>query len=171
MISVHRLLGMFVALTACGTRVPPDTVSAAEFRLSDGKRTRAVLGLEQGAPSLILLDERGVVRLRSSLDPNGRPSVAMFGDQARADAVLELDDKGAHILFRGSGKQESYLFQKLDGTAGMVLVDANGQHRGELKLSPTGDVDITLLDGNGKAVFATTVTRTGSLRPTEPPAH
>jgi hypothetical protein len=165
----RRLLGMLVTLSACGgAQAQPKTVTASDFRLSDGKLTRASLALEKGSPVFALFDERGRAMLRTSLDESGRPSLSLYPseDPSKAVAVVEADEKGAHVLFRGPGKQESYLFQKSDGTAGIVLVDANGTHRGELKLAPSGDVELTLFDATGKPAFGTTVSRTGAVQHT-----
>lgn len=163
----RTLLGMLVTLTACGgTQAQPATVTAREFRLSDGKLTRASLALEKGAPVFTLFDGRGGPGLRSALDETGRPSVSLYsaGDASKVVAVLEADEKGAHVLLRGVGKQESYLFQKSDGTAGIVLVDPAGVHRGELKLSPDGNIDITLFDSAGKPAFGRMVSGTGAVQ-------
>jgi hypothetical protein len=163
----QNLLGMLVTLTACGgSRVQPKIVTAEEFRLMDGDLKRATLGMEKGQPVFALFDDKGTAKLRTELDPSGRPSMSMFSnsDPTKAAAMLEVDDKGAHVLFRGSGKEESYLFQKSDGTAGVVLGGPEGTHRAELKLSPNGDVDITLFDAGGKPSFATTVSRTGAVQ-------
>jgi hypothetical protein len=56
------------------------------------------------------------------------------------------------------------LFQKDDGTAGVVLGNAAGRHRGEMKLSPDGTVSVTLFDGDGGKAYSIAVARDGTVR-------
>jgi hypothetical protein len=166
---IHSLVALVTALTACasqGKTVPTKIVTASEFRLTgDDDRTRASLAMEKGAPVLALFDDAGRAKLRAALDPAGLPSVSLYagGDATKASAVVEVDDKGAHVLFRGAAKQETYVFQKTDGTAGIVLAGADGAHRGEMKLGANGEVDITLFDAAGKSSFAVTVSSSGAV--------
>ncbi len=148
-------------------------ISASEFRLTDGDRTRASLALEKGAPVLALLDEAGHPRLRAALDAAGLPSVSLFagGEARQPAAVLEVDDKGAHVLLRGAGKQETYVFQKADGVAGLVLTGADGARRGEIKLGPKGDIDVSLCDAAGKPSFAVTVSSDGVVQRSDAPTR
>lgn len=146
--------------------MPPKIVSAEEFRLTAGDRTRASLAMEGGGPALALFDETGHVKLRTSLDAKGLPSVSLYapGDAQQPAAVVEVDDKGTHILLRGAGKQEAYLFQKTDGTSGVVLASDNGTHRGELKLGPDGSIDLALFGADGKPAYSVTVTSAGAVQ-------
>ena len=165
--NLRRLVGMLVSLTACGgDRVPLKIVTATEFRLADGDRTRASLAMTDGAPGFTLFDTQGRTKLRSALDAQGRPSVSLFSDTSdpsKPAAVIEVDEKGAHVLFHGAGNQQSYLFQKLDGTSGIVLTDSTGAHRSEIKLAPDGAIDLSLMDAAGKTVFAVRVSASGAI--------
>ncbi len=136
----------------------------------DGERTRARLAMEGGAPVLALLDEAGRPALRSELDGKGRPRITLFSNEpvARPIAVLEGDEKGAHVLFHGAGAQQSYLFQKNDGTSGLVLTGAGGAHRAEVKLDASGTVDISLFDDGGKPSFELSVSPDGRIRQGSP---
>ncbi|AKU97950.1 hypothetical protein AKJ09_04614 [Labilithrix luteola] len=127
-------------------------MSAGEFRLLQGATTRASLKMRDGQPELALLDERGRERMRAALDGAARPSVTLAGPEGEPRVVIEVDVKGSHVLLRGPAKQESYLFQRTDGTSGVVLVGPNGAHRGEIKLTKEGVVDVTLFDRDGKPV-------------------
>jgi len=146
--------------------VPPKIVTAEEFRLTAGDRTRASLAMEGGGPALTLFDEAGHVKLRTALDAKGLPSVSLYAgdDASKPAAVVEVDDKGTHILLRGSGGHEAYLFQKTDGTSGVVLAGDNGAHRGELKLDPNGSIDVTLFAADGKPAYSITVTSAGAVQ-------
>jgi hypothetical protein len=164
---IRGLVGMLMALTACGAqRSQASIVEASEFRLLDGWRMRARLAMEGGAPVFALLDEAGRAALRSELDGKGRPRITLFSNEPtpRPIAVLEGDDKGAHVLFHGTGAQESYLFQKNDGTAGLVLTNSAGAHRAEVKLDASGIVDISLFDDTGKPTFQVSVSADGHIR-------
>src|SRR5580658_6749838 len=164
---VRGLLGMLMALTACGAQRPrAGIVEASEFRLLDGWRMRARLAMEGGAPVFALLDGAGRPALRSELDAKGLPRITLFSNEpaARPIAVLEGDDKGAHVLFHGTGAQQSYLFQKNDGTAGLVFTGAAGAHRAEVKLDASGMVDISLFDDAGKPTFEVAVSPDGRIR-------
>jgi hypothetical protein len=158
---------MLMALTACGAQRPrAGIVEASEFRLLDGWRMRARLAMEGGAPVFALLDGAGRPALRSELDAKGMPRITLFSNEpaARPIAVLEGDDKGVHVLFHGTGAQQSYLFQKNDGTAGLVFTSAAGAHRAEVKLDASGTVDISLFDDAGKPTFEVAVSPDGRIR-------
>ena len=161
------LVVLAATATACQEKtLPTKIVTANEFRLTaEDDRMRASLGMEKGAPVLALFDDDGRPKLRVALDAAGLPSVSLFasGDATKASAVVEVDDKGAHILFRGGAKQETYVFQRADGTAGVVLAGADGAHRGEMKLGANGEVDVTLFDAAGKPSFAVTVSSSGAV--------
>ena len=122
--------------------------------------------MDGGAPVFALLDEAGRPALRSELDGKGRPKITLFSNEptARPIAVLEGDDKGAHVLFQGTGAQQSYVFQKNDGTAGLVFTNSAGAHRAEIKLDATGMVDISLFDDAGKPTFQVSVSADGHIR-------
>ena len=118
-----------------------------------------------GGPSLSLYDGRGHASLQSEVNAEGWPRVFLSSsDPAKPTAVLEVDDKGTHVLFDSPGKEQAYLFQKDDGTAGVILGNAAGRHRGEMRLSADGNVDVTLFDGDGGAAFSVTVGRDGTMR-------
>ena len=161
------LLGLLATLVGCKSSAPrAGVVEASEFRLVQEGRTRASLSVRDGGgPSLALFDDRGNASLRSELDAKGQPRVFLSSsDPTKPTAVVEVDEKGTHILFDAPGKEQTYLFQKDDGTAGIVLGNAGGRHRGEIKLSPDGRVGVTLFDGDGGAVFSVTVARDGSVQ-------
>jgi hypothetical protein len=62
---------------------------------------------------------------------------------------ISLDDKGTHVHLAGTGKQESYLFQKNSGDSGLVLTDSNGNRRLEAKVGPDAEPNITIYPKNG----------------------
>lgn len=161
------LLGLLATLVGCKTSAPRSSVvEASEFRLVHEGRTRASLAIRDGGgPSLSLFDDRGNASLRSELDAKGQPRVFLSSsDPTKPTAVVEVDDKGTHILFDSPGKEQTYLFQKDDGTAGVVLGNAAGRHRGQMMLSPDGHVGVTLFDGDGGTVFSFTVGRDGRVQ-------
>jgi hypothetical protein len=161
------LLGLLAALVGCKTSAPgADVVEASEFRLVRDGRVRASLAVRDGGgPSLSLFDDRGNASLRSELDDKGQPRVFLSSsDPTKPTAVVEVDEKGTHVLFDSPGKEQTYIFQKDDGTSGLVLGNAAGRHRGEMKLSPDGSVGVTLFDGDGGAAFSVTIGRDGSVQ-------
>lgn len=160
------LLGLLAALVGCKSSAPrPDIVEASEFRVVHEGKTRASLGVRDGGgPSLYLVDDRGNTSLRAELDAKGQPRVFLSSsDPTKPTAVVEVDEKGTHILFDAPGKDQTYLFQKDDGTAGVVFGNNAGRHRGEMKLSPDGRIGVTLLDGDGGTVFSVTAGRDGRV--------
>jgi hypothetical protein len=163
------LLGLIAAFAGCKSSAPPsDVVEASEFRLVHAGQTRASLAMRDGGPSLSLFDDHGNASLRSELDAKGQPRVFLSSsDPSKPTAVMEVDEKGTHILFDSPGKDQTYLFQKDDGTSGVVLGNAAGHHRGEMKLSPDGSVGVTLFDAKGGAVFYVTVGRDGGVAHSE----
>lgn len=157
------LLGLLAALVGCKSR--PDVVEASELRLVDEGRLRGALAMRDGGPSLTLFDGAGHPSLQAAVDTNGWPRMSLSSSAAsKPSAILEVDDKGTHVLFDAPGREQTYLFQKDDGTAGVVLGNAAGRHRGEMMLSPDGTVGVTLFDADGGVTYSVTVGRDGTVR-------
>ena len=159
------LLGLMAALLGCRSR--PDVVETSELRLVDQGRLRGSLAMRDGGPALMLFDQAGHPSLRAGIDASGWPRLFLSsGTSSKPSAVLEVDDKGTHVLFDAPGNQQTYLFQKDDGTAGVVLGNAAGRHRAEMKLSPDGSVGVTLFDADGGAAYSVSVGQDGTVRGT-----
>ena len=157
------LLGLLAALVGCRGR--SDVIEASEFRLVQQGTLRGSLAMRDGGPSLALFESSGHPSLKAELDSRGWPRVLLSsGERSKPTAVLEVDDKGTHVLFDSPEKGQSYLFQKDDGTAGVVLGHAAGRHRSEMKLSPDRTVDVTLFDADGGAAYSVSVGPDGSVR-------
>jgi hypothetical protein len=157
------LLGLLAALVGCKSR--SDVVETSELRLVDQGRLRGALAMRDGGPSLTLFDGTGHASLQATVDAKGWPRMSLSsGEASKPSAVLEVDDKGTHVLFDAQGKEQTYLFQKDDGTAGVVLGNAAGRHRGEMKLSPDGTVGVTLFGGDGGTAYSIAVARDGTVR-------
>ncbi|MGO8994004.1 MAG: hypothetical protein ACLQVI_11795 [Polyangiaceae bacterium] len=120
--------------------------------------------MRDGGPSLSLRDGTGHSSFQAEVDAKGWPRVLLSAaDPSKPTAVVEVDDKGTHVLFASPTKEESYLFQKDDGTSGVVLGNKDGRHRGEMKLSADGSVGMTLFGADGRPAFSVTVSPDGTV--------
>jgi hypothetical protein len=151
------------ALGGCKRSEPSSTiVEASEFRLVQGDQVRATLAMRDGGPSFDLLDAHGGAAVQVAVDDHGQPRIALASpDRSKPKAVLEVDDKGTHVLFEAPDGKQSYLFQKDDGTTGVVLGNSGGRHRGEMLLSSNGQIELALFDADGGAAFAVRVDKDG----------
>lgn len=122
-----------------------------ELRIVDAEgRARLVLSAEGGAPAFLLLREDGRPGATVSLDAAGRPAVRLNNpDGDGLAAVLEIDDKGAHVKFDRPGGASCYLFLNNAGASGVVLLDAAGRRRLNVMVAPDGASRIEQFDEDG----------------------
>lgn len=120
--------------------VPPPPIVTQEIRVVDAQGSpRIVLSTLSGTPVIQILDPAGKPSVSLSTDKDGYPSVNLTSRDATAPtAVLEVDSKGAHVLFERPAGGSSYLFLNNQGVSGTVLIDANGKRRSETLLAADG---------------------------------
>jgi hypothetical protein len=107
----------------------PSVVTRRLEIVDDEGRPRLHMSAQSGVPVLRLLQSDGSTGADVTLF-NGYPSVRLCNpDPNGPTAVLELDDKGAHIKFDCPRGASSYLFLNNAGGSGVVLIDRNGVRR------------------------------------------
>jgi hypothetical protein len=133
------------------TSLPPPVVTQ-EIQIVDNEgRPRLSLSAKQGSPVIELLHADGTAKILVTLDEAGRPSVRLGNpDAAGPTAVLEIDDKGAHVKFDRPGGGSSYLFLNNAGGSGVVLVDTKGARRLDALVAPDGTARIDRFGADGK---------------------
>lgn len=131
--------------------LPPLPVTTERLQIVDAAgRPRIVLSAESGAPSFVLIREDGNAGMSVELDYAGRPAVSLMNPEPQGPtAALEVDDKGAHVLFARPGGASSYLFLNNAGGSGVVLIDAEGRRKIMVMVSPDGTTTIERLDDAG----------------------
>src|SRR5436309_10393503 len=121
-------------------------VTAQQFRLTDKSgRLRAVLGLEDGEPSLSLYDAQEELRLWVGIGEDGEPGVVFYDKMGIARASLGLGeegDPGIHLLDKDENLR-AVLSLESNGEPGLDLLDRNEKDR----------INLGLLDGEGACVI------------------
>jgi hypothetical protein len=133
-----------------GSSTPP--IVSEEIRIVDPEgRPRLLLSAASGAPTVAFLDGEGAVGLRLALDAAGHPSAEFANPRSEGpSAKLEIDDKGAHVKFDRPGGGSAYLFLSNAGSAGVVLIDAQGTRRLAATLSASGEPGLERFDDQGR---------------------
>ncbi len=86
-----------------------------------------------------------------TLDTAGRPAVRLSNPNADAPtAALEVDYKGAHVIFNRPGGASSYLFLNNAGASGVVLLDTRGVRRLAALVTPDGTPNVERFGPDGK---------------------
>lgn len=128
--------------------LPPPPVITQEVRIVDSAgQPRIILSAKTGEPSIQVVRRDGKPAATIQLDKDDRPSVKL--DNPAADgptATLEVDDKGAHVLFNRPGGASSYLFLNNSGGSGVVLIDAKGARRASVVMTADGQVTVGGVD-------------------------
>ncbi|WCK69501.1 hypothetical protein [Agrobacterium tumefaciens] len=110
---------------------------------SEGK-ARIRLSALHGTPSVKLLNPDGTGAASLKLEGDGRPSLSLNNLSSDGPtAILEIDDKGAHIKFDCEGGASSYLFLNNAGGSGVVFYDAQGERRLSLVVGADGKIAIS----------------------------
>ncbi|OAN59895.1 hypothetical protein A7X12_01985 [Sphingomonas sp. TDK1] len=116
----------------------------SEVRIVDPAGTpRIVLSAADGRPAIVLIGHDAKPAATVALDGNDRPSIKLANPEPGAPtAVIEIDDKGAHVKFDRAGGASSYLFLNNAGTSGVVLIDGAGFRRASVLLGADGKVTV-----------------------------
>jgi hypothetical protein len=130
----------------------PEPIVTNEIRLVDSAgRTRMLLSTKSGLPVVQLVNDKGTPGLSASLDVAGHGSLRLHNPADGApDAVIEIDDKGAHVRFDRSGGTSAYLFLSNAGESGVVLIDNRGKRRLNMLVKEDGSSTIERFDDQGK---------------------
>lgn len=145
-IVASSLISALVTLVVTGLVIPHPAeaqsaqaiVTAQRFVLQDaGGKTRAELGVDaaDGYIGLILVDANGARRLRTTLDPDGNPSVTLHDtDFTRRVAMAANPTAGGVVLVRDAGigpegfqPVRARLAARNDGTAHIGLYNPPGE--------------------------------------------
>jgi hypothetical protein len=141
-----------IGLTELEMAAPPPPIVTQEIRIVDELgHTRLMLSATGGTPKITLLRSDGELACEVSLDAGGRPAIKLANAVSSGPtAVLEIDDKGAHVKFDGPSGASSYLFLNNAGGSGIVLFDAQGIRRLNAVVAPDGTAKIERLGLDGK---------------------
>jgi hypothetical protein len=133
------------------TSLPPRVVTQ-EIQIVDSQGSpRLLLSAKSGSPAIELLRADGTPIVVVTLDAGGHPSMRLDNPDAEGPtAVLEVDDKGAHVKFDRPGGGSSYLFLNNAGGSGVVLVDTTGARRLDAQVAPDGTAKIDRYGADGK---------------------
>lgn len=138
--------------------IPPvaPPVVTQEIRLVDAQgHVRMLLSTLAGAPSIVLMREDGQPGVSVALKADGLPAITLANPQAAGPtAVLEIDDKGAHVKFDRPGGASSYVFLSNGGTSGLVSLDARGTRRLNAIVNADGSAKVETFGEGGQAVPA-----------------
>ena len=133
------------------TSLPPPVVTQ-EIQIVDGQgHPRLLLSAKSSSPAIKLLHADGTPIVVVTLDSSGHPSMRLDNPDAEGPtAVLEVDDKGAHVKFDRPGGGSSYRFLNNAGGSGVVLVDTKGARRLDALVAPDGTAKIERFGADGR---------------------
>jgi hypothetical protein len=129
-------------------------VVTQEIQIVDSQgNVRILLSTKAGAPAIQLLQADGRPGAEVLLNADGRPAVKLANSDATGPAaILEVDDKGAHIKLDRPGGASSYLFLNNTGGSGVVLLDTKGKRRLNVLIDADGTPNIECFAADGKPV-------------------
>ena len=113
--------------------------------VDENDQPRIQLGVENGVPSIKLLNDKGEVTTRIEVSEVGFAKIQLNAtSEPLLNVKLELDPKGSHIKFDHQHGASCYLFLNNQGASGLVMLDAQQQRKfaatvdaqGELKVEP-----------------------------------
>jgi hypothetical protein len=125
-----------------------------EIRIVDEQgQPRLLLSAKGGKPKVQLLRSDGEIGSEVSLDVDGLPAVKLANaDPNGPMAVIEIDEKGAHVKLDGLGRASSYLFLNNAGGSGIVLLDTRGIRRLNAVIASDGVAKIERFGPDGELV-------------------
>jgi hypothetical protein len=132
----------------------PLPVITDEIKIVDSQdHPRIIMSARSGNPVIQLLETNGAIGMEVLLDSTGRPAVKLANPDSKGPtAVLEVDDKGTHVLFDRPGGASSYLFLNNAGASGVVLVDSNGVRRLDVLVGSDNNVKMEQFGADGKPI-------------------
>jgi hypothetical protein len=132
----------------------PLPVITDEIKIVDSQgHPRIIMSARSGNPVIQLLETNGAIGMEVLLDSAGRPAVKLANPDSKGPtAVLEVDDKGTHVLFDRPGGASSYLFLNNAGASGVVLVDSNGVRRLDVLVGSDNNVKMEQFGADGKPI-------------------
>jgi hypothetical protein len=157
LVVIALVLGLGAALVFYSGKVglpgSPQTVSAQQFVLRDGKGTiRGAWGVgDDGAVRIALSDGRGRQRVRLSLLDDGSAGLSFADTADRKLAVLGLlpDHTTSMVLTDPGGIPRVVLGVQANGSSNIVFADQSGSTRAGLGVDTRGVGSFTLADEKG----------------------
>jgi len=125
-----------------------------EIRIVDEQgQTRLLLSAKGGNTKVQLLRSDGEIGSEVSLDADGLPAVKLANAGPTGPmAVIEIDEKGAHVKLDGLGGASSYMFMNNAGGSGIVLLDTRGIRRLNAAIASDGAAKIERFGPDGELV-------------------
>jgi hypothetical protein len=140
---------MEATMQAALSRVITDEITIVD---SQG-HPRIIMSARAGNPVIRVLQTNEALGIEVLLDSTGHPAVKLANpDPNGPTAVLEVDDKGTHVMFARPGGASSYLFLNNAGASGVVLVDSNGVRRLDVLVGSDNNVKMEQFGADGKPI-------------------
>ncbi|MBE7490382.1 MAG: hypothetical protein HS108_01260 [Planctomycetes bacterium] len=117
--------------------------------------TNLALGNSDGRPNILMLDDKGVERMKLVLKEDNAPAWTLRDarGQARLVAGANADGWAGLGITDPKGTVRTLMFSDARGESGLSVSDAAGKSRGALAVTPEHKVRIELLDDAGKTLF------------------
>lgn len=154
-----------------------EVVEASAFRLVDGGRVRAELGMlgplavgltlydvdgtkravlqasDSGRTRLDLAGDDGSIRIELATDMRGTPTIALNDKQGKPCLELSLDTDLATIAVRNQAARTQLLMQVDNGAPTLILADGDGRHRIVAKVQRDNRIGLAMYGRETQARF------------------
>lgn len=123
---------------------PSSTIVTHEIQIVDVQgHPPIILSAADGRPIITLLDKANRPATTVALNEEDRPSIKLANPDPNGPVgSLEVDDKGAHVLFAKPGGASLYLFLNNAGMSGVVLIDAHGMRAASVVVGADGALNV-----------------------------
>lgn len=118
--------------------------------------TNLALGNSDGRPNILMLDDKGIERMKLVLKEDNAPAL-MLRDakgQPRLVAGANADGWAGLGVTDTKGTVRALMFADAKGESGLTVSDAAGKSRAAMAVNAESKARVEILDETGKAVFA-----------------
>lgn len=118
--------------------------------------TNLALGNSDGRPNILMLDDKGIERMKLVLKEDNAPAFTLRDakGQPRLVAGANADGWTGLGITDNKGTVRTLMFADPKGECGLTVSDATGKSRAALAVNAENKARVEILDETGKAVFS-----------------
>ncbi|MBX3475115.1 MAG: hypothetical protein KF754_12085 [Planctomycetes bacterium] len=118
--------------------------------------TNLALGNSDGRPNILMLDDKGIERMKLVLKEDNSPALMLRDQkgQGRLVAGANADGWAGLGITDTRGTVRTLMFSDAKGEAGITVSDGAGKSRAAMAVNAENKARVEILDETGKAVFS-----------------